>query len=277
MIQLSAGVELDLEGVRIQHQEALGDGYMFSWMFEGLGGASFMYSWDMLHPEWKVQDDGSFGYDLDCPGNREHPLRVQVRLRAIDDSRLNLTASLHNLSERYYTHCWADVCLLFKHAPRYADSRGERCILHTAQGLVPAERWPRTVRETSWSPQVQAYRLQGFDVPYPYGVVQGLALWSVSPAPVQSGCVMMARDDGQWHIGLAWDRVGSVAHNADEEHHCIHSDPWFGTVPPGSTVTRRGVLLFIEGAAEDLLGRYLRWRDGASQNRLPSAAGEGRA
>ena len=50
-----------------------------------------------------------------------------------------------------------------------------------------------------------------------------------------------------------------MAHNPDDDHHCIHSEPWFGTVPPEGRITRRGVLLFVEGSAEDLLDRYLEW------------------
>ena len=61
MIELKAGVDLGLEGVEIRHHAALGDGYLFSWMFEGLGGASFMYPWDVLRPEWRSREDGSFG------------------------------------------------------------------------------------------------------------------------------------------------------------------------------------------------------------------------
>lgn len=260
MIKLKAGLDSGLEGVEIRHHAALGDGHLFSWMFEGLGGASFMYPWDVLHAEWRSQADGSFGYDLNCLGNTEHPLRVRVRLNAVADNRIDLEASFHNLSDRYYTYCWADMCLMFRHSPLYADECGERCILHTAKGLLPADKWPRSVRRDAWSPVVQAYRVGEFSVPYPYGVVQGLALWSVSPEPVQSGCIMMARADSQWHIGLGWDWVASVAHNPDSDHHCIHSDPWFGTVPPSGAITRQGVLLFVEGSAEDLLRRYLEWR-----------------
>jgi len=260
LIQLNAGFDSELEGVEIRHRAALDDGYLFSWMFEGLGGASFLYPWDMLHPEWKSQRDGSLGYDMSCPGNSEHPLCIQVRLKTASEHQLNLEASMHNLSERYYTYCWADMCLMFKYAPRYADKHGERCILHTVKGLVPANKWARNVRKDAWSPVVQSYQVEGVNAPYPYGVVQGLALWSASPEPVQSGCIMMARDDGKWHIGLGWDLVASVAHNPDDNHHCMHSDPWFGTVPPGGTVTRRGVILFIEGSAEDLLRHYLKWR-----------------
>ncbi len=259
MIELRPGIEMGSVGVEIRHPVAMGDGYLFTWMFEGLGGASFLFPWDVLHPAWNEREDGSLGYDMNCIGNSEHPLGIRVRLKAASEHQLDMEATLINPSERTYSYCWADMCLMFKHAPAYADQRGERCLLHGNQGLVTVEKWPRRVRSDAWSPVVQAYQVEGFDVPYPYGVVQGLALWSESPRPVKSSCIMMARDDHRWHIGYGWDRAASVAHNPDDEHHCIHSEPWFGTVPPEGRITRRGVLLFVEGSAEDLLDRYLEW------------------
>jgi hypothetical protein len=91
-------------------------------------------------------------------------------------------------------------------------------------------------------------------------VVQGLALWSTSPQPVRSGCIMMARQDGQWHVGLVWDRTASVAHNPDEDHHCIHSAPWFDTLPPQGRVVRYGAVFIVEGSAEEVLQRCEAWK-----------------
>ena len=51
MIQLRPGVEMGSEGVEIRHTGAMGDSYLFTWMFEGLGGASFLFPWDVLHAE----------------------------------------------------------------------------------------------------------------------------------------------------------------------------------------------------------------------------------
>jgi hypothetical protein len=261
MIELQAGVDSGLEGVEIRHRQALPDGYLFSWMFEALGGASFLYPWDALRPRWGPQPAGAFGYDLEPPGNSEHPLRLEVRLRASSPSQLDLEATLVNLGGWMLSYCWADICLMFKHAPGYPDVQGERCLLDTGQGPVPASVWPRAVRQDAWSSLVQSFRVEGIEVPFPYGVVQGLALWSTSPEPVRSGCIMMARNDHEWHIGLAWDLVASVAHNPDGDHHCIHSDPWFGTLPARGRVTRRGVILFVQGSADELLRRYEHWKN----------------
>ncbi len=259
MIDLSAGSVSGLEGMEIRHQPALGDGYLFTYMFEGVGGASFKYPWDSLHPRYGWQPSGSFGYQMECPGDSEHPLRITVGARPASEDQLCLSASLANLSDRTYGHCWADMCLMFRFTPPFADRSGERCILDTDAGLVAASRWPRRVRQGSWSPLVQAYRVAGMDLPYPGGVVQGLAMWSVAPTAVKSGCIMMQRMDGCWCAGLAWDRVASVAHNPDDDHHCIHSDPWFGTIAPRGEVVRRGLLLFVQGSPEAWLRRYQAW------------------
>jgi hypothetical protein len=260
MIELRAGIDSGLEGVEIRQPAALASGHLFSWMFEGLGGASFLYPWDALHPAWGPRPGGAFGYELEPPGNSEHPVRLEVCLQANSECQLDLEAALVNRSERTFAYCWADMCLMFKHAPGYPDQAGERCLLDTDRGPLPADRWPRASRSDAWSPAVQSYRVAGIRVPFPYGVVQGLALWSTSPEPVRSGCIMMARQDGQWHVGLAWDRAASVAHNPDDDHHCIHSAPWFGTLPPLARILRRGVILFVEGSAGELLRRYEAWR-----------------
>jgi hypothetical protein len=259
-IELQPGIAMGLEGVTIRYPPALGDGFLFSWIFEGVGGASFIYPWDVLHPEWQRQSVDSLAYELACAGNCDHPLTIQVQVRVASDDQVELAAHFVNPSARSYAYCWADMCLMFKGAPAFADEHGERCLLHTGQGLVSADRWPRRIRPNAWSPLVQAYSVEGVHVPYPYGVVQGLALWSVSPRPVCSGCVMMARADAAWHIGLGWDQSASVAHNPDDDHHCIHSDPWFGTVPAGSVTTRRGVILFVQGSATGLLQRFVEWK-----------------
>jgi hypothetical protein len=259
-IELRAGNVAGLEGVEIRHAAALGDGYLFTYMFESLGAASFIYPWDALHPRYGPLPAGFFGYELAPQGNSEHPLTVQVRLRPETEDRLSLEASLINPSERVYSLCWADMCLMFRFVPGFPDLAGERCLLHTAGGMAPAATSAHVAWGGAWSPLVQAYRIDGADLSYPFGVVPGLAMWSVSQQPLASGCIMMARQDGAWHVALGWDVVANVAYNPDDEHHCIHSDPWFGAVPARASVTRRGVILFGRRGAAALLGEYLDWR-----------------
>lgn len=49
--------------------------------------------------------------------------------------------------------------------------------------------------------------------------------------------------DGTKAIALGYACAVEVLQNSDD-HHCIHSGPWFGTLAPGESVTRRGWILF---------------------------------
>ncbi len=218
-----------------------------------------MYPWDSLHPAWSNEIRGQLHYTLVCDSISEWPLAIHASVEVLSDDCVSIWVSVGNKSTRSYEYCWADACLQFKHAPEFQDLRGERCVLDTDQGFVSADRWPRSTNPHSWSPDVQAYRVQGFTPPYPYGVVQGLAAWSVSPSPLRSGLVMMARRDGEWHVGFGWDQSASVAHNPDAEHHCIHSDPWYGAIPSGQSITRQGTILIVRGEPQTVKDRYGAW------------------
>lgn len=47
--------------------------------------------------------------------------------------------------------------------------------------------------------------------------------------------------------------------DSDGDHHCIHGHSWFGKGPPGGGTTRRDVLVFVEGSAEDLRHCHVEW------------------
>lgn len=49
--------------------------------------------------------------------------------------------------------------------------------------------------------------------------------------------------DGRSAIALGYGHAREALQNADD-HHCLHSGPWFGDIAPGHSVTRRGWILF---------------------------------
>ena len=66
--------------------------------------------------------------------------------------------------------------------------------------------------------------------------------------------VGMVSRDGQRAVAVCYEHASSAYQNADD-HHCLHSHPAFGDIPPGSAVTRRGCVLFgddLESLAEAL-------------------------
>lgn len=63
--------------------------------------------------------------------------------------------------------------------------------------------------------------------------------------------------DESKYVVLGYEGATSASQNADG-HHCLHSRPHFGDIPPGETVTRRGYILFgseLSGLVEKLRAR----------------------
>jgi len=63
--------------------------------------------------------------------------------------------------------------------------------------------------------------------------------------------------DGDKALVIGYERSRSGSQNADD-HHCLHSRPYFGDIAPGESVTRRGYVVFgddIDKIAKDLKQR----------------------
>jgi hypothetical protein len=66
----------------------------------------------------------------------------------------------------------------------------------------------------------------------------------------------VSRDGGK-AVVMGYAHAARAMQNADG-HHCLHSFPFFGTLEPGDSVTRHGLILFgedIEALAATLRGR----------------------
>jgi hypothetical protein len=59
----------------------------------------------------------------------------------------------------------------------------------------------------------------------------------------QPAIVGMQARDHQRSLVFGYEDADSALANADE-HHCLHSRPVFGTLPPGQSVRRTGFILF---------------------------------
>jgi hypothetical protein len=62
--------------------------------------------------------------------------------------------------------------------------------------------------------------------------------------------------DGQWVLGVAVDRAGSLSFNFQRRVSCIHSNPRWGKLAPGQEVTIRGRVYLMRGTLADLYQRY---------------------
>ncbi len=73
----------------------------------------------------------------------------------------------------------------------------------------------------------------------------------------------MTSQDGSRAVAFGYENSRAASQNADN-HHCLHSHPFFGDIGPGETVTRQGLILFGDNAERlltDLSARLQEMRD----------------
>ena len=74
--------------------------------------------------------------------------------------------------------------------------------------------------------------------------------WGRSSATIDRPAIVGAASrQGSRCIALGYQGATSGWANSDD-HHCLHSAPWFGDLAPGASVTRRGLILFGEDTRE---------------------------
>jgi hypothetical protein len=147
---------------------------------------------------------------------------------------------------------WADACLQTHFAPQFSDEAGERCYLRIDDHWQTAASTPRALDDNAWSPRVQAYRIEGLELPFPKGVIPGLYQWSVSPARASHGLIAMSPREGPGVLGFTWEKTLTVAHNPQPPHHCIHAAPGIEEIWPGQTGSVRGRIYLLPEGLEAL-------------------------
>ncbi len=244
----------DAAAINFYHDQLPGQTF-YMWVFENVAAQEDM--WSAYEPplDWQFEGETIASYQTMREGQSGLELEWNFRAEGQEDS-LDLEVTFTNRSDRTLHDICCDTCLQFRGAPDFRDTVGERCIVWVEGQPVPAISTRRTIWTGSWSPHVQAYRIEGHEVPYPRGVVPGLRKWSASPQPVSVGLIAMASHNESWHIGIAWERSWSLGHNPSPPHHCIHGDPGIGTLEPAQRATVLGRIYFVEGDAAGLLSRY---------------------
>ncbi len=64
--------------------------------------------------------------------------------------------------------------------------------------------------------------------------------------------------DGEWVLGMALDKPGSVSSNHQLWPSCIHTNPTWNKLAPGEQQTARGKVYFFQGSIDDLYQRFSR-------------------
>jgi len=187
------------------------------------------------------------------------PVLLQVRLEPMARG-LALEMTIKNRSQEPLPHVVAHVCLSHDHGKnqplQFRDPEHRRTYLVTRRGL-------RCLAEFGVG-QRSHYRVEGEK---PIGLFSNpqrgeYRFWGGGLAPAVATEPWIASTDatGQWTVAIFWDRAAELFHNGDRPNRCIHSDPAFGTLAPGQSVTRRGMILLLRGTPQEALELFRRWK-----------------
>lgn len=97
----------------------------------------------------------------------------------------------------------------------------------------------------------------------PVGIRGAGPLFSRSGVLADDGVIAVTTADGRWTLGTLWEDARAVFHNMLSGRQCIHSNPGFGDVAAGASVTRRGWMVLVEGGPREARRRLLALRDAA--------------
>ena len=80
----------------------------------------------------------------------------------------------------------------------------------------------------------------------------------LSPEIADSGLILTRSTEGDYLAALWFDPAAELFHNCDDSNMCIHSDPTYGDLAPGASVTVEGRLILFQGSLEEFESQYLK-------------------
>jgi hypothetical protein len=234
-------------------------------------------TWPALHPEWKkitsnswhyewrttpeyVRSQEDFGHKDDkgnviaCDFVLGMALRSEIESR---ESEVALRLSFTNESDRCFDTVSSEGgCLQARNEEFAGEGEVERCFVLGDGRAVCMKDLHRTrpirCRYCTDPADIETARNSSYE--WFWG-------WSseVLSSPV---CVGMASRDGSRAIAFGYEDSRAASQNADN-HHCLHSHPFFGEIAPGETTTRRGLILFGEDLEPLLINLNARLQENA--------------
>lgn len=175
--------------------------------------------------------DGGWEHRLTKPG----VLSLTVTACGVEEG-VGMSLALTNETADTWHEVHASVCVQFHAAPDFYDPERSRTF-HLAGGELQAMQGP--VRQAGGD----ACRFYGHPHLPEY-------------ARSDTGFAVIEAPDGSHAAAQWWEGASGAWGNAHPATLCVHTDPGFGTLPPGQTVVRRGMLALMRGNRHDALVRF---------------------
>ena len=207
--------------------------------------------WERIAVEWNRYGNGEIGYEWkpspDWLQRAQRyteivrlPVRsglgVAVRMRP-SLKRIDLSIALTNFTDKLLEDVWLEGGCFAAHSQRFFDDDASHSYIKTAQGLTQLSQTDRSQKvRCRYAFEPKWYDMQIFKTMEWF--------WGRSAVRPTSAFVAALATDERGAVGIGYDHARAVWQNSDSEHHCMHSEPYFGSLQPGQTVMRCGVILF---------------------------------
>ena len=204
---------------------------------------------------WSNPSDGSWRFerknrDDTQNGIVEHSIDYQFQIDPKPYGAL-LTLSVKNTGEEALHNIVGHICLGALSAP-FRDPSFQRIYVRVDGEFVNLQKTDRG------SDPIRAhYRVRGFPAIKIFDSPDHRFWGGPSSEQIDNGLILTLAESKQRGVALWFDPANEVFQNSDENNMCIHSDPFFGDLEPGSSKQVQGKLILFNGSLAEFETTFL--------------------
>ena len=206
--------------------------------------------------QWIREENGVLVYrrhNRDDTVREQLPLEIEYELRITPaDFGAALSFTFKNVGKGTLHNLAGHVCLGHR-SPPFRDPEYQRSYIRQEGDFLNLGETDR-----GSNPIRTHYRIKNHQAIKIFNNTTNRFWGPLSPEIADSGLILTRSAAGDYLVALWFDPAAELFHNCDDSNMCIHSDPTYGDLAPGASVTVEGRLILFEGSLEEFESQYLR-------------------
>ena len=238
-------------GLWLTHEEFAGERIRFRFP-EGIvyydgAGEFHLFSFGEAAPAWQELGEDSYSHRRSWAGVFEYEVSAKGEGEVVE-----LRAAVRNISGETLSRVELAPCIQLAEAGTLDDPGMTRTFYRAGGGFLSAAgaRRPNDPGKNQFSVTEEiGFRWSLSKAESDYG-------WGLGSPDADAGFIAVTSRDGRGGLATRWRRVATLCNNTTASIHCVHAEPYFGTLSPGETRENAGCLVWSrEGSLEELWER----------------------